>query len=285
MKDYTPSIARLVSVFLLTFTLICSFAYLAPGSMLRPVAAQSMSPSGSFGYLIHASYTDPTNKFGFALIGLMNFDGAGNVTGTYTSEPENMPQTRTGTLTGTYTTNPDGSGSMTISDDTGTNFTFATVMVDGGQGMQLLATNCSGGKTVTEAGGCTVGGTTQISGVARAAYAGPLQAGSYGIQFTILPQGALNIGVVSLDGAGNLTVSSTGVFLSGTPGQPTLFSVNDTGTYSLNPDGTGSFVFAAMPGQNAQMYAMVVTDGGSGLLAVQVKRSGDGVSFGTGRLQ
>lgn len=278
MKHYARSLV-------FTLTLICSFAYLAPRNILRPVAAQSISLSGSFGYLIHASYTDPSNKFGFALIGLMNFDGAGNVTGTYTSEPENTSQTRTGTLSGTYTTNPDGSGGMTISDDTGTNFMFATVMVDGGQGMQLLVTNCSGGKTVTEAGGCTVGGTTTISGVARVAYTGPLQAGSYGTRFTILPQGALDIGVVSLDGAGNLTMSSTGVFLTGTDGQPNLFTSSDTGTYSLNPDGTGTFTLAAMPGQNAQTYAMVVTDGGSGLLAVQVKRSGNGVSFGTARLQ
>jgi len=72
--------SRLVPVLVLTLTLICSFAY--------SVAAQSTSPSGSFGFLINASYSDPYQTNGSAFLGLMNFDGAGNVTGSYTSEPD-----------------------------------------------------------------------------------------------------------------------------------------------------------------------------------------------------
>jgi hypothetical protein len=72
----------LAFVLLLTVTLICSLAYLAPGS----VAAQSAPLSGSYGFLINASYADPSNNYGFALLGVMNFDGVGNITGSYTSE-------------------------------------------------------------------------------------------------------------------------------------------------------------------------------------------------------
>ena len=51
MKNQTRSISRLpASALVLTLTLLSSFA-----------AAQSMPPSGSFGFLIHASYYDPTH--------------------------------------------------------------------------------------------------------------------------------------------------------------------------------------------------------------------------------
>jgi len=271
MKDQARHVRSLVFV-VLTLTLTCNSVY-----------AQSTPPSGTFGYLMHASYTDPSNKLGFALIGLMTFDGAGNVTGSYTSEPQNTPQPRTGALTGTYTANPDGTGSMDIADDTGTKFTFATVIVDGGQGIQLLVTGCSGGLIVIP-NGCSIGGTTTISGIARVVYTGPLQ-GSYGTEITISPQGAIGVGATNLDGAGNLTISANYVFLSGTEGQPTLFTLTNTGTYTLNSDGTGAATLAAMPDQGAQTFAIVAIDGGSGLMLLQVNRSGNGVSFGTARLQ
>jgi hypothetical protein len=44
--------SRLVFVLVLTFTLICSFAYFAPGNRLSAVAAQSTSLSGPFGFLL-----------------------------------------------------------------------------------------------------------------------------------------------------------------------------------------------------------------------------------------
>ena|SRR5438874_2671096 len=103
MKDHTRMFPRLVPVLVLTLTLICSFAYFAPENRLRAVAAQSTPPSGSFGFLISASYSDPSQTNGTAFLGLMNFDGSGNVTGSYTSEPDTQPDhTNAGTLTGTF---------------------------------------------------------------------------------------------------------------------------------------------------------------------------------------
>jgi hypothetical protein len=154
--------------------------------------------------------------------------------------------------------------------------TFATVIADGGQGLQLLATNCSGG--------CDIGGATTISGVARAAYAGPVK-GSYGYQFNYSPQAAGSIGVASFDGAGNLALSTTFVALGGASGTANIFTGTQTGTYSINPDGSGTINFPAVPGQGAQTFALVITDGGSGALLLQLNRSGNGVSFGTARLQ
>jgi hypothetical protein len=238
-----------------------------------------MLPSGSFGFLINASYSDPSNENGLAILGVMNFDGAGNVTGSYTfevgSSATQTSQPITGTLTGTYSSNPDGTGSVTTTSDTGTTFTFAIVITDGGQGLQMVATDCSGG--------CNIGGTTMIGGVARAAHAGSLK-GSYGLQFTNSPSPAGTVGVASFDGAGNVAESLTFVGLSGTSGQPSIFTGTNTGTYSINPDGSGTFNLTAASG-NSQTYAFVITDGGSGLLLLQTNRSGDGVSFGTARLQ
>jgi hypothetical protein len=262
MKDRTRMFPRLVSVLVLT---------------LSTVAAQSTSPSGSFGFLINASYSDPSQTNGSAFLGLMNFDGAGNVTGSYTSEPDTQPaHTNAGTLTGTYSSNPDGTGSVTITLDTGTIFTFATVITDGGQGLQLVSTSCSGS--------CNFGGKALISGVARAAYTGPLK-GSYGYQLNISPQSAASIGVASFDGAGNVALSLTFVGLTVTSGEPSLFSGTDTGTYSINPDGSGTINLAPTPGQGAQTFVFVITDGGSGALLLQTSRLGNGVQFGTARLQ
>jgi len=72
----------------------------------------------------------------------------------------------------------------------------------------------------------------------------------------------------------------------GTSGQPSLISGTQTGTYSVNPDGSGTISLApTQPGGNGQTYALVITDGGSGLLLLQTNRAGNGVSFGTGRRQ
>jgi hypothetical protein len=266
MKDHARSLSRLL---VFTLTLTVSFAY-----------AQSM-PNGAYGFLINAAYTDPSKTNGSALLGVMSFDGAGNVTGSYTSEPDTQPaHTNAGTLTGTYSSNPDSTGSITIKLDTGTSLTFAMVIADGGQGLQLVATDCSGG--------CGIGGANlaqaALSGIARAAYTGALS-GSYGFLGSQSPNPAASVGVASFDGAGNVTMSLTYAAPGGSSPQPSLFSGTQTGTYSINPDGSGAMIFPASGNSNGQTYVFVITDGGSGLLFLQTRRSGNGVSFGAGRLQ
>ncbi len=96
-----------------------SFRWLASVLVMAPVlAAQSMSPSGSFGFLINASYFNRPNNNGQALVGVMNFDGAGNVTGPFTAEfgalGNQAAQSIAGTFTGKYSSKTDGTGSVTI---------------------------------------------------------------------------------------------------------------------------------------------------------------------------
>ena len=281
MKFPSRALLRVTSVPVLTVTLICGFAYFAPGNSLRTVAAQSMSPSGSFGFLINATFVPASNKQGTAILGVMNFDGAGNVTGSYTYEvgagTPNVPQTRTGTFTGTYSSNPDGTGSATIALDAGITVGLNMLIAESGRSLQLVATNCSGG-------GCDLVGTS-FSGIARAGQAGSLN-GSYGFQFNNSPYAGGSLGVAKFDGAGNVSVSLTFIGAGDSNGVTSVFMGTQTGTYSINPDGSGTLNFPAVPGQSqSQTYAFVVTDGGSALLVLQTDRSGNGVSFGPARLQ
>jgi hypothetical protein len=136
--------------------------------------------------------------------GVMDCDGGGKVAGPYTFEiggnSTQAAQTITGTFTGTYSRNPDGTGNVTIALDAGITVTFAMVIADSGQGLQLVATNLTGGD---------IGGIV-ISGVARAAQAGSVK-GSYGFQLNNSPVPAGTIGVANFDGKGNVAVSFTSI--------------------------------------------------------------------------
>src|SRR6266446_5964771 len=116
MNNYTRPLSRLIPVLVLALT-------------LRTVSAQGMAPSGSFGFLVNALYVNASPTNGTAVLGVMNFDGAGNVTGSYTFEINGSAtqpmQTTTGTFTGTYSSNTGGTGSMTLAFDSGITPTFA----------------------------------------------------------------------------------------------------------------------------------------------------------------
>ena len=179
----TSSFSRLAPVLVLTFTAICN--------------AQSTSLSGPYGFLISASTNDPAEGNGTAVLGVMNFDGAGNVTGTYTlqngASGGQAAQTAAGKLTGTYSSNSDGTGSVTITLDIGIGLTFATVITDGGQALQLVGTNCSGcGGGGLGGGSITLQGTSSSTGLA--------QSFSGGLDISLLVNGATGTVPLSVSG-------------------------------------------------------------------------------------
>ena len=269
MKAHKRPLFRLAPVLILTFMLIC----------LPAVSAQSMLPSGTFGYLINVSLAPQNSDSGTAFLGVMTFDGSGNVAGSYTfqrgSTSAKAPQTATGTFTGTYSSNPDGTGSVTMTLGGVLTITFAMVITDGGQGLQLVATNLIGGDISGSVG----------SGFARAAYAGSPK-GSYGFQLNNSPLPAGTIGVANFDGAGNVAVSFTSVGVGKDPSQPPVMTGTLTGTYSINPDGSGTINFPAQSGQSGNSaFAFAITDGGSGVLLLLTDGTGNNVSFGAARLQ
>jgi hypothetical protein len=120
-----------------------------------------------------------------------------------------------------------------------------------------------------------------VNGIARASNGGSLD-GSYGVQFNYTPFPAGTVGVMKFDDAGNVAVSLTNV--GGTLSSPA--SATFTGTYSTNPDGSGTINLKAASGQSGPTFAFVITDGGSQLLLLQTDSNpGFNVSFGTARLQ
>jgi hypothetical protein len=235
-------------------------------------SAQATSPNGPYGILLN-QWLDNTNVTS-ALLGVLKFDGAGNITGTYTligGGPDYA--LLTGAWTGTYSGKPDGSNTINLAFDFGGTITAAVAVTDGGTGLQLLVTGGSAPKP-----GQVITGTGRIQSAQ-----GTMPAGSYGLLLNRWPDAQHNaqgvFGVFNLDGAGNATGSLTAV------GPNLGLSATFTGTYSINPDSTGSITVSADIGITTT-YAIVVTDGGSGILMLETSTNGGGGVFsGTARMQ
>jgi len=259
----------------LAFVLVLA---LAPASI---VAAQGTVPSGSFGFVLNATFSNPSTQGGAAILGLMNFDGAGNATGPYTLElgsvGDGQPRTITGNFTGTYSSNSDGTGTVSIVLDNGLNLTLAMVIDNRGHSLQLAVTNCSG-STICDPTGAVV------SGVGEAEFNGPVHPiherflnGSYGLQGTkSSPAPSTEVGVWSFDGAGNVSISDT--FVGAVDGS--VQSGTESGTYSVNCDGTGTITT-----ESGKTWVFVITNDHSGLLVLQTNRPGNGVLYGIGQQQ
>ena len=261
----------------LTLGLALCFAYLTPGNKFSSASAQVTSPNGSYGVLVN-QWKDPNSNSVEAVLAVLNFDGAGNITGTYTLTRSINFARAAGTLTGTYSGNPDGSNTVNLTFDIGATVTAVMAVTDGGAGLQVLATGGNASKP-----GQVVSGSGRIQSAQ-----GTMPAGSYGFLLNQWPDSANNpqgvLGIVNLDGAGNLTGSATVV----APGQGgAAISGTLTGTYSINPDGTGTLTVTVEEFGVTLTLAIVVTDGGSGILMLQTAES-DGFSqvvSGIARLQ
>lgn len=274
MKARCPVLRLPASVGLLTFGLALCFAYLAPANKLSSASAQVTSPHGSYGILVN-QWKDASSNNASALVGVLNFDGAGNITGSYTLVSKNSPTT--GMLTGTYSGNSDGSNTVNLTFDVGATATLSLAVTDAGTGLQFMV---SGGSLIKP--GQVVTGTGRIQSAL-----GTTPAGSYGFLLNVWPDAnnqPLGVfGVVNLDGAKNVTGSYT---LVGAAVGPAPVSGSFTGTYSINPDSTGTLTANLDIGIGSTI-AIVVTDGGTGLLMLQTGES-DGLSHvesGTARMQ
>ena len=120
---------------------------------------QSNSPAGSFGFQLSN------------VLGVLNFDGAGNVAGTYTSLNNGQTTVQSGTLAGTYSSNSNGIGAINLAIDGGSNgnVAFSVVVTDGGAGLLLLQTGSSdkgnngGGDGGGNNGSCSTNAQTGIA--------------------------------------------------------------------------------------------------------------------------
>jgi hypothetical protein len=123
----------------------------------------------------------------------------------------------------------------------------------------------------------------EFTGVVHTVHQGFLD-GSYGLQTTkSSPIPATSIGTWTFNGALG-TVTITGTFVGAGPivaPPETLF-----GTYSVNPDGTGTITIPPQNGSpGTHTWVFVISEGHLGLLVLQTHRAGDGVMYGTARIQ
>src|SRR5579864_197687 len=105
--------------------------------------AQDLSSlKGAYGFQIVANQLDSMGSNGGAIIGVLNFDGTGNVSGTGILKARTGQiqdgQTGQGSLSGTYTVNPDSTGIMTLRFDFGFSPTLAFTITDGGKNLFFI---------------------------------------------------------------------------------------------------------------------------------------------------
>jgi hypothetical protein len=139
-------------VLMMTAGLVVGLALWLPTWRSRRVAAQSPSLMGSYAFMATVPYIGPvTSQFTLAgpaaIVGVITFDGAGNVAGSQTfvqqdpSPTATNPRVQPQTFTGTYTVNADGTGTFTTGASTQT-----FVLTDGGAGAIFVLT--AGGNSV-----------------------------------------------------------------------------------------------------------------------------------------
>ncbi len=259
-----------------SLSLALCVAYFAAANILW--SAPVTSPKGSYGILMNQWPSSNTgNDKTSALLGVLNFDGAGNITATYTKVNIDF-SVKTGTATGTNSANPDGSNTVNLTFDDGSVWIISAAVTDGGTGLQLLVT---GGDPMSTFKGSDNPGVV-FSGTGRIISArGTTTAGSYGYLITGWPDAGNKpftfFGVLNLDGASAFNGSYTLVTGRATGGSGAV-----SGTYSVNPDGTGTMNLNFDLGVTGTA-AIVVTDGGSGIL--MLTSTGGQVTCGTARMQ
>ena len=114
-------------------------------------AAQTGSVNGAYGFQL-SNVPVPA-----VTIGVLNFDGSGNVAVSYTSvavgkdDFSGVPPITSTVLNGTYTAKPDGSGTINLTPGPGQpkNSAFAFVTTDKGSGLLLLETDGNSGSSVS----------------------------------------------------------------------------------------------------------------------------------------
>src|SRR5262249_55656763 len=101
-------------------------------AMAGTASGQVAPPVGPYGFVLNARFVHPGLEGGVAMLGLMNFDGAGNVGGSFDLEfgsgGAGQPASVTGSFTGTYSSSPiDGTGLMMVVLVDANNVTLANV--------------------------------------------------------------------------------------------------------------------------------------------------------------
>ncbi|MGB9236028.1 MAG: hypothetical protein WCC04_16585 [Terriglobales bacterium] len=187
------------------------------------------SLTGSYSFLNNL-WTANASTNQLATVGVLKFDGAGTVTGSYTSI--SLQVFHTGTLAGTYTVNSNGTGTITFTTGSTAQFAINLDSTAAGvaHGVQLLQINDSNNEIVS--------GAAVLQSTTTETYSVASLKGTFAFQWNLWTADASQhqasvIGVGSIDGKGTLKDSTTMV-LDGK-----IQTGTQTGTYAVNPDGSG----------------------------------------------
>jgi hypothetical protein len=250
---------------------IATVAYLIAGPIISrasaPPAFGNASLKGSYSVLLTKWRSDPSSS-PEALVGVFNFDGAGNLAISSFTDNNNGNIT-TGSGTGGYSVNRDGTGVMTVGLSNGDNGTFSIVINAKGKGFQLMLTECNNG-----CGSSILSGTAIATG--GASFGNASLKGAHEFSTTTWTtqnsSAQIDLGILTFDGAGNVKASVT------QDSAGTVTTIKANGTYSVNSDGGGSIVLTSKQGSTT--FAFAIDSAGKGLQLIKAV-SGDSVQSGT----
>jgi hypothetical protein len=231
------------------------------------------SLQGTYGQLTNRWTADPTDVQ-LARVGILAFDGVGNVSYSFTETIGG--KVMTGTLSGTYAVNPDGTATITwTSSPYQVLFNLSSTAAKVAHGFQY----------VIEIPGYNEAnvGEAFIQSTVPATYSLSILKGSFSFDFheattdsTVAIQGG--VGLFTFDGKGNVKGSSR--CMVGGVYQTATF----TGTYVVNPDGSGTIALS-----NSTQYAFVLNSVAGrlakGLQFIQTNITGNVAMSGTAQKQ
>jgi len=210
--------------------LVLIFMTLALALSALGAGFSNASLKGSYSFLTNLRTANVTPNQ-FAMVGVMTFDGAGNVTGSYTSI--SLDTVQSGPLGGTYTVKSNGTGTIGLTTGSTAKFAITLNSTAAGvaQGVQLLQINDSNNEIVS--------GTAVLQSTTSGKYNLASLKGNFAFQYnpwtadsTLSEDGG--IGIFSFDGKGNIKSSEMIVY------DGKLFKGTGTFTYTVNSDGSGT---------------------------------------------
>ncbi len=199
------------------------------GLSMQATKFSKASLKGGYSFLTNL-WTADTATDEISMVGVLTFNGAGKVAGSYTSV--SMEVLKTGALGGTYTVSSNGTGTITFTSGLTSKYAIALnnpTTAGVAQGVQLLQTNDSNNEVVA--------GTAVLQSTTAQTYSVASVEGNFSFQWNLWwpnPSGyqGADIGTVSFDGKGGFKDSYTGVL----DGKVT--TKTGTGTYTVSADGT-----------------------------------------------
>jgi len=231
----------------------------APGTWTETETATVPSDRrlrGPYSFLVNNWLSNPSDS-PVGHLGIVNFDGAGNLTITDTINASGTVGTFAGI--GTYSLAKNGTGTLSFTlPDAGLSVTNAIVVDSAGKSIQILTTSCSGCSETTD----VYSGTAYAMGASsftNASLEGTYEWNMEKWTSSQSPTAVCRVAAMTFDGVGKVTFSGT----ANTGG--TVASYTGSGTYSVNSDGSGTINLVFESGSSLILSIVVNSASATGL--------------------